>query len=854
MNSSTNHSANHTSMYPFDHVDAQHIHLTGGKGAGLARAVAAGLPVPDGVVIPTTVYQEWFAPFAEQVQTVLNRNVSDQEKSERIQTLLLGNPLPEALVDALSVYIAKHPKRYYAVRSSGSLEDLPGAAFAGLHDTLLNVHGLDALCTAILQCYVSLWNAHVLPYRARLGVDHQAAAMAVVVQTMMNVGQHDAAGVAFSIDPVGDDLSLVLVNSAFGLGETVVGGEEPVDEFRVDCSGACLSQTIACKTKALVRATGVSDEADSSGTTLTQEIHLPSAQQNQSSITDSQVADIAALARLAELHFEFPQDIEWAYEGDALYLLQSRPITRFAAKWTRDESAERFPNPVTPLTWDLCEAGFHRSLNYSFELMGLPHFNDKWFAVKDHYVYGNQHAVEVYSGRLPLAALRDLDSLRVYLNEHGLSRYQWITELPSIWVKDLDGYLIAIGRFEQTDLSQKSLAECWQHLLEINTLGTNYFLPNIAISLTQRLLYGILKQMLLHIVGAERAQHAFDDLIAVTETKTGLVNAELWNLAQTMAQHDALCHADIAIDGSNLDDILSLDTNFAAQFTQFLQQHGHREVDFDAYHPTWLETPQTVLTQIQVLAQHQDADDTAHDAWSKKQRMATVEHQVLTECPDDMRFFVQELIRLTRTYTALDDIEHYQTTRLTIPFRRAARAIGERLVNMGSLNAAMDVFFCSRAVLEQAIETDDYTAIRSNVETNKVGYEQACMQAAPWVYGAAAQDEEEGLGDDGSGWKGLAGSPGTVEGEVFVIHSHEQFGDFPKNAILVARTTNPAWTPLFYHASGVITESGGPLSHGAVTARELGIPAVMSIRDACQRLQSGDRVRLDGQKGMVTVL
>ena len=799
----------------------------GGKGFGLARATQAGLPVPDGVILPTDAYRAWIAPHRDEIATRLAAHATPQAKSATVVAYLQQQPLPAALADALAAL----PPHYYAVRSSGSAEDLPGAAFAGLHDTLLNVHGADALLAAVKQCWLSLWNAEVLPYRERLGVAHDSAAMAVVIQQMVDVKADEAAGVAFSVDPVRGDMGNVLINAAFGLGETVVAGESPVDEYRVNRDGALTMQHIAVKPQALVRAGSVA---------------LPAAQQNEPAIDATQAAQIAQLARQAEAHFGFPQDIEWAYSDGALYLLQSRPITRFAPRWTRDESAERFPNPVTPLTWQLCEAGFHESLNYSFNLMGLPPFHDKWFALKDGYVYGNQNAVETYAGRLPLAPLRDAASLTAFIEAGGLWRYTWISELPTRWMNELDHYLLEIGRYNALDYSGKTLADCWRILQDINRLGTRYFLPNIAISLTQTLLYRVLRHIL-NLLDAAGAQETFDRLISVVETKTGAVNQAMWQLSRQLRAWPELISARYH-DPAALFAALETAPALAAAFNDFLALHGHREVDFDAYHPTWLEAPQTVFTQIQMMATQDDAARDEH-YWQKKNAMYESERELLQRAPAELRFFLQELIRLARSYTALDDIEHYQTTRLTIPFRRAAREIGKRLVNLGALDEPMDVFFIPPDVLAEAIKQDDYRAIRPTAAAEKATWQTAQQRAPAWEYGAdtpavAAAD----------GWQGLGGSPGSVEGAVYIITDPAQFADFPQDAILVARTTNPAWTPLFYHAAGVITESGGPLSHGAVTARELGIPAVMGIRDACHRLQNGQRVRIDGSAGSVTAL
>ncbi len=482
--------------------------------------------------------------------------------------------------------------------------------------------------------------------------------------------------------------------------------------------------------------------------------------------------------------------------------------------------------------------------------MGLPPFHDKWFTLKEGYVYGNQNAVAVYAGRLPLEPLKSREALSAFINAGGLWQFTWISELPTRWLNDLDTYLLAIGELNSIDYQGKSLAQCWQTLQEINQLATQYFLPNIAISLTQTLLYKVLRHLLIELVGKDNAQAVFDQLIAVTETKTGVVNQAMWQLSRQIRHFPELMQARFH-DGDSLLTALGDYPELSKNFQQFLAQHGHREVDFDAYHPTWLEAPHTVFSQIQMMANKDNSEHERH-YWQKKDAMYQTELQLLQNSPEDLRFFLQELIMLVRKYTALDDIEHYQTTRLTLPFRRCTKALGELLVGKGVLETASDIFFVTPDILDRAIKDEQFTAVTACVAREKTIYEKAKAQAPAWIYGDKPSDGADV--DDAQHWQGLGGSPGIVEGEVFIITDPEQFADFPQGAILVARTTNPAWTPLFYHALGVITESGGPLSHGAVTARELGIPAVMSIRNACHLLKNGQRVKLDGSSGQVSLL
>lgn len=815
---------------------ASDVARSGGKGASLAQA-AQHLPVPPGIVVASDAYRDFVAPLREQLAGILaDQHLDHDTRSGRIRALMLAQPLPTGLEQALATAIDNAGlDGPVAVRSSGTMEDLPGAAFAGQHDTFLGVRGAANIADAIRACYASLWNAHVLPYRERMGLNHLDAAMAVVVQRLVRVGANEAAGVAFSIDPVRGELDHVLINASFGLGETVVAGESPVDEFRLqrgDFADADIA--IAEKDRALV-----ADEAGG-----TRHIMLPAEQRSHASLDEAQRQAVARLAVAAELHFGFPQDIEWAWQDGTLYLLQSRAITRVPARWTRDESAERFPNPMTPLTWDLCEEGFHASLNHSFRLMGLPPFGDKWFVMRDYHIYGNQNAVRLYSGRTPTRMLKDVESVRAALPQIA-RQFAWVQELPVTWMRDLDTYLIEIGSLMREPLDGLSLPELWDYVLRINALGTRYFLPNIAISLTQRTLYAGLLQMLRLALPPEQAQTVFDQLLAVTDTKTGQVNAELWSLSRLARADAVLAQAFETMPGRELLERLPSHPAFAQEFQAFLQRHGHRELDFDAYHPTWIEAPHTVLDQLKILCQRPDEDRASTERHQKAAQTA-MEHRVLSEAPEELRYLVHEVIRLARVYTALDDLEHYQTTRLTLPLRRGLRAIGERLVQAGALADPSDVYFVPLRTLDAAMREQRLDAIPAVVAEHKRGYEAATQRVPDWVHGEQEADDVVG-----EVLKGLGGSPGVVEGVVFVVRGPEDFSRFPKDAILVARTTNPAWTPLFYQATGVITESGGPLSHGAVTARELGLPAVMSVRNVTRLLRDGERVRVDGRNGQV---
>jgi pyruvate,water dikinase len=823
--------------------------LAGGKGANLALLTQKDFPVPPGFIVTAGAYREFVRHAGRLLDRVGTFHVDEpallRQEAADLRRDLEALPLPTEVEQALRQQLASFPAdTAFSVRSSSTFEDLAGAAFAGQHDTYLNIRGVDSILDRVRACFASLWQERAIAYRRQHGFEHAAAAMAVVVQTMVRC---DVAGVAFTINPVSGSLKEMLVNANFGLGESVVSGDGEVDQYVLDRDGKLRSSVIGHKIARVI-----------CGERGAQAIEVSAEEAARPCMSDAALGELATLMRQVEDAYQFPQDIEWGIADGKLCLLQSRPVTTLPPRWTRDESAERFPNVLTPLAWDMVEEGFHRSLNHSFRLMGYPPFTGKWFGMHDHYIYGNQNAVELYGGRAPIQirSLAELEASLPTLRE----RFAWVQELPLEWSRDLDRYLLSIGEFMAEPLDSKNLFQVWDFVLRVNRVGTEYFLPNIAISLTQRMLYKVLHGLLALLAGdAHAGARLFDDLMAHCETKTGIVTRELYGLAQqinavpALAElvHDTPSRGILAANG------LAAFPEFAARFTRFLADHGHREIDFDPYHPTWIDAPWIVLDNIRLLAERSTLESPRDKELDLRLRQMAAEATLFARLPADLHFFFHELLRLARAYTTLDDVEHYQTTRLTLPLRKGLHELGHRLVRRGVIAEPMDVFFCHFQALDEAIRADDnarWDQLAASVRRNKADYLRHRATTPAWVLGEerpeAADDHGEGSGRLG----GLSGSPGCAEGEVFQVLSPDDFSGFPKGAVLVARTTNPAWTPLFYSACAVVTESGGPLSHGAVTARELGIPAVMSVHRVLSNLKNGQRVRVDGTHGTVSLM
>ena len=829
---------------------ATRAEITGGKGRNLSLLTSGGFPVPRGVIVNATAYRKWLeaAPWWSHLVRTLPVEDSSalSEAASELRELLAGVPLPDDVAAGVRSALMHFPEgTCFAVRSSSTMEDLAQAAFAGQHDTFLNCSGPESILAAVRNCYLSLWHDRAIAYRHHHGFDHQAANMAVVIQEMANC---DAAGVAFSINPVTGNLTQAVIDANLGLGESVVSGECEVDHWEVEkATGRVVSRTIARKTLRTVclAVGGTADE------------ELDETDRDAAALSDVRIVAVTDLLCRVENWFRFPQDIEWGFAGNRLLLLQSRPVTTIPPRWTRDESAERFPNAITPLTWDFVDRGFRRSMDYSFRLMGFPPFFGTWFSKHDHYIYGEQNAVEIYARRFPfsLTSLADLPVLIPKLREE----FRWVQELPVHWSRDLDYYLIRLGEFMAEPLDQKSLDELWSFVREVDEHGAQYFQPNIAISVTQGVIYRLLGFLLGELFGPHEVAPLMDGLLAFCETKTGTINKELYELAQMVRRDpglEALLRAPEASRSLWESTVLEREhASFLESLRLFLRNHGHREIDFDPYHPLWAEVPWVVLDQVRLMLDAPDNLTPAQRERGLKVRAQEAEFSLFQKLPAELHFFMHETIRLARLYTGLDDLEHYQTTRLALPFRKGLLMLGQRLVERGVISEPSDTFVAREQEITDAIARENprhWLEFAAAVLERKTSWELAAGQSPGWE-----PDECEtkvSALETGAVMTGLPGSPGTMEGEVFVVTGPQDFASFPKGAVLVARTTNPAWTPLFYTAGAVITESGGPLSHGAVTAREMRIPAVMSVRSCLSQLTTGSRVRVDGGRGQVMLL
>ena len=356
--------------------------------------------------------------------------------------------------------------------------------------------------------------------------------------------------------------------------------------------------------------------------------------------------------------------------------------------------------------------------------------------------------------------------------------YRWVQELPVHWARDLDRYLLELGGLGARDLAGLSLEELWAHVLEIDRVGREYFLPNIAISITQGLLHRLLFQMVAHVVGPADAPAVYDGLTCFYDTKTGLVNRDLCELACMVRNDDALCRR--LVEGERRTFVqpgqMEAFPEFEARFRRFLEIHGHREVDFDAYIPTWGGQSWVVLENLRLIVMQEGVEDPGAADQELRSRQQVAEREFLSGVPSALRTFAGEIIRLAHTYSALDDLEHYQTTRLTPPFRAAVVEMGRRLMDAGGARRAGGRLLPSARHARWSGGASGHDAgCRARGKAGKGGSPAAPRERAPLPLGGGGRGRGPRRSAQRAPWRarlgGGPGMPGALRRGLRTLHS-----------------------------------------------------------------------------------
>ena len=859
-------------MLDFQEIDQTHVAIVGGKAGHLAElSRIEGIRVPSGFCVTTDAFRRVMAeaPSIDDRLDRLSRLEPDDREAIRalgaeVRRTLEAITIPDDLAAAITRSLARFGEQAaYAVRSSATAEDLPTASFAGQQDTYLNVLGPTAILRHISRCWASLFSERAITYRLRNGFDHRDVQMAVVVQQMVFPR---AAGILFTADPVTSNRKVASVEAGFGLGEGLVSGLVNADVYKVR-DGDVVAKAVATKQLAI--------HASPAGGT--QEHAIEPERQAQPALTDAQIVRLAQLGRRIEAHFGHPQDIEWCLVDDGFQIVQSRPITTlFPIPAAGDQEnhvyvsvghQQMMTDPMKPL-------------GLSFWQLTTPRPMAE--AAGRLFVDVTRPLGSPTSRAGLLEALGRSDPLIGDALQTVIERGDFIPTLPDEGPGGMpaggprapieaDPAIVA----ELIERSQASMAALKRDirtksgtalldfiLADIQELKRILFDPySLQVIMTGMDAAWWLNEQLRGWLGEKNAVDTLTQ--SVPHNVTSEMGLALLDVADVIRPHpDVLSFLQNVEDESFLDELPTLAGGREARdaIQAYLDTYGMRCVgEIDITRPRWSERPSTLVPIIlgniknfEPGAGKRRFEQGRLDAWNKEQELLA-RLRVLPE-GEQKAEEAKRMIDRVRTFTGYREYPKYGMVSRYFVYKQALLEEAERLVQAHVLREQEDIFYLTVQELHDVVRTEQ-------VDDQLIGERKGAFSSyqALTPPRVLTSDGEVITGtyrrDDvpAGALAGLPVSAGTIEGRARVILDIAQ-ADLQAGDILVTAYTDPSWTPLFVAIKGLVTEVGGLMTHGAVIAREYGLPAVVGVEQATRLIRDGQRIRVHGTDGYVEVL
>jgi rifampicin phosphotransferase len=805
----------------------------GSKAANLGALVDAGFPVPDGFVLTVDAFERF-----------LELHRADHQKEPDPGT----RNIPESIVPEVVRVIDAMGDIPLAVRSSSIAEDLPDASYAGQYTTVLGARGIEEVLNAVRQCWESSFGPRAETYRTRQG-EVGPAPVAVVIQRLVEA---DAAGVAFTANPITGDHDEVLVSAVRGLGERLVSGEASPDEWVVRPG------------------------------------QVESRNAPEAAVDQRQVVRIADLARRIEAHFGRPQDVEWVLAGDSIYVLQARPITTLpipieidppAGFWQRDSG--HFSRPVSPMARSFYFETLTDGATEAFREFGALIDRIECREIGGH-VYIRVVPLGGKEGPAPpwwvlgLVARIHPAARAAVKRAREAARTGKAARLIDRWWSEWRPRLFdEIARIQDVDLRSLADEDLIRHLdrtrefvREGNRLHFRLFMPYM-LAVTDLIFFC-------------RDELGWDHRRTV-ELVTGLSGmstepsrrlAELASMAATSPELREALESGGAESRSRL---AAISPEFETALDDYQREFGCRALGEDIMEPTLGEKPELILSLVkEQIEGAYDAGEVERDLARRREKTAAEARRHLSSRPAELERFEHLLANARSAYPVRED-NSFPTYQAAVGLMRyALLEIGSRLSARGVIPKRDDVMNLELPEARDALRNgDDHTSL---IARRKGEYAWALANPGPSHYGtdpgpppdmralpAESRSLMEGLfwfiqNDlnsppvEGDGICGVGASAGIYRGPVRVIRGEAEFHKLRNGDVLVCPITSPVWSVLFGNVGAMVTDTGGLLSHSAIIAREYGIPAVVNTGDATSVLVDGQLVIVDGGRGTVEVV
>ncbi|MBC1558682.1 phosphoenolpyruvate synthase [Listeria booriae] len=856
----------------FEKIDQTNKALVGGKGANLGEcAKISGVQVPNGFCLTTEAYQKAVSE-NEALQALLHQlsaqKITNQDQigkiGQSIRVLIEEIEIPREIEAEITDHLAKiGSEQAYAIRSSATAEDLPTASFAGQHDTYLNIIGKTEILKHIKKCWASLFTDRAIIYRIQNNFAHTDVQLSVVIQQMVFPS---ASGILFTADPITGNRKTLSIDASFGLGEALVSGLVSADVYKVQ-ENTIIEKNIATKKLAIYSIKTGGTETKS----------LPATQQTNQTITDRQILQLEQLGRSIEAYFGKPQDIEWCLADDQFYIVQSRPITTLfpVPKEADNENhvylsvghQQMMTDPIKPLG-----LAFYLLITPApMRIAGGRLFVDitpNLAAPASREILINgigqsdplmKDAIETIVAREGFIETNTTEEARPIPTPSADKPIENIPEIATSLIANNEASLAKLKQTIQTksgsavfDLILEDIPEFKRVLFNADNLRVLLSAMNAATWLNEKM-----QEWLGETNVADTLSQSVDNNI------TAEMGLELLDVADAIRPYpEVITFLQNTKDPNFLEKLGDLQGGEAARdaIRTYLDKYGMRCAgEIDISRTRWSEDPTILIPMIlsniknfQPNASHQKFEQARKEALQK-------EHDLLARLknlPDGEQKAAKtkEVITVLRNLTGYREYPKYGMINRYFVYKQALLKEATQLVQARIIKEPEDIFYLNFEELHEVVRTEqlDYTIIT----TRKADYNQFDKLTPPRVLTSdgeiiTGKYKRENLPSDAI--IGLPVSSGTIEGRARVILNMAD-ANLEEGDILITPFTDPSWTPLFVSIKGLVTEVGGLMTHGAVIAREYGLPAVIGVENATTRIQDGDQIRVNGTEGYIEIL
>ncbi|GAB6500543.1 phosphoenolpyruvate synthase [Bacillus sp. UMTAT18] len=862
----------------FQEIEKTQLSLVGGKGLNLGELTnIQGIQVPEGFCVTTVGYEKAIEQ-NEELQTLLQQltklKLEDRaqigEMSKEIREVIMAVQIPSDVVEAVAHYLSRFGNEHaYAVRSSATAEDLPYASFAGQQDTYLNIIGKDAILQHVRKCWASLFTERAVMYRMQNGFEHNQVSICVVVQKMVFP---QASGILFTADPVTSNRKVLSIDASFGLGEALVSGLVSADNYKVK-EGKIVDKVISTKKLAIY--------AVKEGGTETKQIDP--AQQKIQTLSEQQILQLEQIGRQIEAYFGCPQDIEWCLARNTFYIVQSRPITTLYPIPEENDGENHVYISV----------GHQQMMTDAMKPLGLSFF-----------LLTTSAPMRKAGGRLFVDATQQLASLasRDYLiNTLGKSdplirdalttvveRDDFITLLPDEEKKEKSASKSKLPVSSQPEIendpaivteliknSEASLEELKQNmqlksgvdvfdfiLEDIQQLKKVLFNPqSIAVIMAGMNASTWINEKMEQWLGEKNAADTLSQ--SVQNNITSEMGLALMEVADVIRPYEeVIAYLQHVENDSFLDELVQFKDGEKAReaIDAFLNKYGMRcSGEIDITKTRWSEKPTTIIPMIlnnirdfEYGASKRKFEEGLQEALKKEEELV----DRLQQLPDGKQKVeeTKRMIRNIRNFIGYREYPKYGMINRYFIYKQALLKEAEQLVQSGVIHEVDDIYYLTFEELHEVVRTKklNYELIHKQKNDYKL-YEKLTPPRIMTSDGEiiTGKYKRENLPADAIA--GLPVSSGVVEGRARVILNMEE-ANLEEGDVLVTAFTDPGWTPLFVSIKGLVTEVGGLMTHGAVIAREYGLPAVVGVENATKLIKDGQRIRVHGTEGYIEVL